>query len=224
MLQFLENHVSVKHIVKGMITIMENRTEEIWATLASVIAERKERDWVQAIPVTESCKDVLLSQLSAALLSCNKQVLEWQRKGEKGDTAFIALSFLNSSVLTGEYDLRIDFYDDRFLVDTADAYAYFSYKHLMPIYQESAEAICQEADNQFVRLMDYEQDALNWKYKDEVLIPLIKSVCSYSLLHPDMADVWPQLSLTANCVLTFGGFLHDQQLYLRIPQLAGADL
>lgn len=144
-----------------------------------------------------------------------------QGRGEKGKTAFITLSFLDSSVLTGMYDLRIDFYDDRFLVDIAEACAYFSYRHLMPIYQESVDVICQEAKKRFTRLMDYEKDALAWKYRDEVLYKMVMSTCSLCLLHPDMADFWPQLTVSENCVFTFGRFLHGQQLYLRFSQAEG---
>jgi hypothetical protein len=200
---------------------MKNRTDEIWEDLSSVIEERSVRDIGQAKSVTESCANVLLSDLRAALLSCNDRASELRRRNEKGETAFIALSFLDSSVLTGAYDLRIDFYDDGFLSDIAEACAYFSYKHLIPIYRESIGVICGEAKKRFIRFMDYEEDALAWKYKDEVLFRMVMSACSFCLPHPDMADFWRRLTVSENCVFTFGGFLHDQQAYCRFPPAEG---
>lgn len=200
---------------------MKKRTDEIWANLSSVIEERSVRDIGQAKSVTESCADALLTDLRATLLSCNDRALELRCRDEKGETAFIALSFLNSGVLTGAYDLRIDFYDDRFLSDIAEACAYFSYKHLIPICRESIGVICGEAKKRFIRFMDYEEDSLARRYKNEVLFRMVKLSYSLCLSHADMADFWRRLAVSENCVFTFGGFLHDRQSYCKFPPAEG---
>jgi hypothetical protein len=196
---------------------MKNRTGEIWGNLSSLIEKRSIRDIGQAMSVTESCADVLLINLRAALLSCNERALELQLRDEKGETDFIALSFPDSSVLTGAYDLRIDFYDNRFLGDIAEACAYFPYGHLIPIYHESVDMVCTEAGKRFTRFMDYERDSLAWKYKDEVLLRMVMSVISFCLSHSDMASFWRQLTVSENCVFTFGRFLQNQRLYCSFP-------
>jgi hypothetical protein len=203
---------------------MKNRTEEIWAQIAPIIEERSALDIEQAVSSTESCAELLLQDFCACLLSCNEQALHLQGRDEKGATAFIALSFLHSSTITGNYDLRLDFYDDSFLSDISEACSYFSYRHLSTIYQKSVEIICSAAAKQFVRLMDYEKDALANRYKNEVLHEMVKSACSFCLSHPDMAEFWPKLTVGDECVITFGGFLYGQQQLLRLSQKEGASV
>ena len=200
---------------------MKNRTDEVWAALATFIEERGLRDISQIVPAFETHAKTLVQNMRAALLSCNEQALELQRKAEKCETAFVTLSFLDSSILSGAYDLRIDFYDGGFLGDIAEACVYFAYSPLIPIYQESVSVICREATKHFTRFMDYEKNALAWKYKNEVLYEMVISVCSICLLHPDMADLWTQLNLSQNCVFTCGRFLHDQRLYMRFLPAEG---
>ncbi|MDR0489991.1 MAG: hypothetical protein LBH28_01925 [Oscillospiraceae bacterium] len=197
---------------------MQNRTELIWEALAPFVEERGLNDITQTLGCFDSHAENLLKDLKAALLSCNEQAASWRRKGEKGETAFIALSFLDTSILTGSYDLRIDFYDDNFLGDIAESCAYFPYVHLIPFYHESTEAICAMAVKRFIRLMDYERDAIAWKYKTEVLYKMVMTTCSLCLLHPEMAGFWPSLAVSENCVFTFGRLLDNQQLYLKMPR------
>ncbi|GHU60238.1 hypothetical protein FACS1894171_0890 [Clostridia bacterium] len=202
---------------------MKNRTDEIWASLSSLIEERNIQDIKQASLAAESHADAALNELRSALRSCNEQSLLLRSQGEKGNTRFITLSFLDSGILTGSYDLRIDFYDDRFLSDIAEACAYFSYRHLVPIYQESAGVICREAGKDFTRLMDYEKDALAWRYKDEVLYKMVMSASLFYLLHSDMTDFWRELTVSEDCVFTFGKFLRGQRPYLKFLPAGGLE-
>ena len=201
---------------------MERRINEIWANMASIIEERSAQDMAQTIPSFKFYADTLLKDLRTAMLLCNEQALELQRCSEKGESAFITLSFLNSSVLTSAFDLRIDFYDDNFLVDIAAACAYFSYKHLVPLCQDSVDAICQEAKTRFTRFMDYEMDALARKYRSEVLCNMTLTMYSHCLLLSDMADFWPQLTVSENCCFTFGRFLSNQQQICMFPPMGEA--
>ena len=185
--------------------------------MAPFIEERSVNDIIQAITCFESHAAQLLTDLRSALHVCDQEALVWRQKGEKGETAFIAFSFLDTSILSGSYDLRIDFYDENFLNDIAESCGYFSYRHLIPLYMESVEAICDKAAKQFIRFMDYERDALAWKYKTDVLYKMVMSTCSLCLLHPEMTDFWPALTVSEDCVFTFGELLNNQQLYLKIP-------
>lgn len=199
---------------------MQTRTNDIWKTLTPFIEERGINDITQTLACIEANASHLLDCLRAALCSCNEQALAFQQIREKGETAFITFSFLNTSILTGSYDLRIDFYDENFLSDIAESCAYFSYAHLIPFYHESVEAICEKASKQFVRFMDYERNALAWKYKTEILYKMVMTTCSLCLLRPEMLDFYPTLTVADNCVFTFGGLLDNQQFYLRFPRKA----
>lgn len=197
---------------------MKNRTEEVWSALSSLVEERGVHDLEQTMSSFPSHAGPLLDDLRYAFLACNKQALSWQQKGEKDETSFIAFSFLDTSILTDSYDLRIDFYDARFLKDIAESAAYFSYAYLIPPYQKSVEVLCAEADKHFVRFMDYEADALAWKYKNEVLYKMVLTTCSLCLFNPNMKDFWPSLTVARNCVFTFGRLHNDQQLYMMLPR------
>jgi hypothetical protein len=197
---------------------MQNRTQAIWEALSPPVEELGLNDVIKTIENFDPNATVLLADMRVALRSCDDQAAILRDKGEKGETAFISLSFLESSILTGAYDLRIDFYDSNFIDDIAESCAYFPYHHLIPLYQKSVEAIQSEAAKQFTRFMDYERDALAWKYKDYVLYKMVMTTCSLCLLHPDMVDFWPTLTVAENCVFTFGRLHNDQQLYLKMPQ------
>jgi hypothetical protein len=200
---------------------MKNHTDEIWSSLSSIVEDRSILDIKRTASIMESCSDVLLNELCAALLSCNEQSLELQRRETKGQTAFITFSFLDSSILTGTNDLRIDFYDERFLVDIAEACDYFSFRHLISFCQESVDVICQEAKKRFTRFMDNEKAALSRMYKGEVLYKMVGSICSLCLLHPNMEKFWSQFTVSENCVLTYGRYLHGQQPFLKFSQTRG---
>ena len=120
---------------------MKTRTDEIWTTLDAFIEERSVADALLAISRFEKNADDLVPAMRRALLECDGQARR-RGDGEKGETAFIALSFLYSSVLTSAFDLRVDFYDPSFTEDIAEACAYFPYAYLEPLYRESADAIC----------------------------------------------------------------------------------
>jgi hypothetical protein len=197
---------------------MKNRTDEIWATLGAFIEERSVSDVLLTISRFEENAATLIPAIRRTLLECDEQARLWRQTGDKGATSFIALSFLDTSVLTGAFDLRVDFYDESFTEDIAEAVAYFPYSYLKPIYQESVDAISGEAKKAFVRFKDYERDGIARKYKNEVLYKLVMSVCSLCLLHPDMTALWPELELADDCFFTFGRLQNDQQLYLRVPK------
>ncbi|MCL2122231.1 MAG: hypothetical protein FWH28_08295 [Clostridiales bacterium] len=201
---------------------MKSRANEIWETLASIIEERGVNDVIKGISSFDARAEDILNRFQDALRLCDAQALSWREKGEKGETAFIALSFLDTGVLTGAHDIRIDFYDERFLHDIAESCAYFSYAHLLPIFRESVEVLCTEAAKQFTRFMDYERDALAWKYKTKILFKMVMSACSLCLMHPGMTEFWPDLSVAENCVFTYGNLLRNHQLLLRLPRKAAA--
>jgi hypothetical protein len=197
---------------------MKNRTDEIWAALGAFIEERSVADVLLTISRFEENAETLVPAMRRALLECDEQARRWRQTGDKGTTSFIALSFLDTSVLTGAFDLRVDFYDSSFIEDIAESCAYFPYAYLQPIYRESVDAISDEAKKAFVRFKDYERDGIARKYKNEVLYKLVMSVCSLCLLHPDMTTLWPELELADDCFFTFGRLHNDQQLYLRVPR------
>jgi len=194
------------------------RTDEIWKSMSSFVEERGLDDLAKTVECFDLHAPKLLVGLQNALRSCDAQASVYRQKGEKGETAYIALSFLDSSILAGTNDLRIDFYDDSFLEDIAEASAYFPYHHLMPIYHESIAAIHTEAEKHFVRVMDCELDGLACEYKDYVLYKMVMTTCSLCLLHPDMVEFWPTLTVGQDCVFTFGRLHNNQQLYLKMPQ------
>jgi hypothetical protein len=197
---------------------MKNRTDGIWTTLGTFIEDRSIADVLLAISRFEENAGTLVPDMRRALLECDEKARQWRQAGEKGATSFIALSFLDASVLTGDFDLRMDFHDSSFTEDIAESCAYFPYAYLRPIYQESVDAICGEAWKKVVRFMDYERDAVARKYRDEVLYKLVMSVCSLCLLHPGMVSLWPELELADECFFTFGRLHNDQRLYLRVPR------
>jgi hypothetical protein len=197
---------------------MKNRTAEILTALGAFIEERSIADVLLTISRFEENADTLIPDMRRALLACDEQARQLRQTGEKGATSFIALSFLDTSILSEAFDLRVDFYDNSFIEDIEESYAYFPYAYLQPIYHESVDAICGEAKKAFVRFKDYERDGIARKYKDEALYKLVMSVCSLCLLHPDMTALWPELDLADDCLFTFGRLHHDQQLYLRVPK------
>lgn len=201
---------------------MLNRIDEIWTDLEAFIKERSVHDIEQATRITESRITPLLSDLRIALLSCNEQAKNLQDIGEKDATAYISLSFLYSSIITSKNDLRIDFYDNDFLIDISEACSYVSYAHLIPLYQDSLEIVTHEAEKRFTHLHYCEKDALSQRYCCESLYKMIMSTCLQCFLHVDMQDFWPQLDFSEDCAITFGGFLHDQRQILTLSQQAGA--
>ena len=197
---------------------MKNRTEEIWTALTPLIEELSLNDISRTLDTFNTHAESLLASMRAALISCDQQAAALRHSGEKGETAYIAISFLDSSYMTGAYCLRVDFYDDSFLTDIAEACAYFSYARLIPYYRESVETICTKASKRFIRFMDYEKDALAWKYKNEVLYKMALVVCTQCLQHPETTGFLPSLTVTDDCVFTFGRLFNDQQFFLRMPK------
>ncbi|MDR1615869.1 MAG: hypothetical protein LBR98_02510, partial [Syntrophomonadaceae bacterium] len=79
---------------------MKNRTDEIWTTLGTFIEERSIADVLLTISRFEENAGTLVPAMRRALLECDEQARRWRQSGEKGETSFIALSFLDASVLT----------------------------------------------------------------------------------------------------------------------------
>ena len=201
---------------------MQSRAETIWEALKPFIEERRKQDYTLTQTAFESHAPRLIESLKAAMLSCDEQAAAYRQKGEKDETAFIAASFLDSSVIIGAYDLRIDFYDREFLSDIAESCAYFSYVHLIPFYEESVDAICAKATEEFVRFMDYEKDALAYKYRNDILYQMALTTYKKCLEQPEIAEFLTSLSVVSDFAFTFGRFMRDQEVCMRISDITVA--
>lgn len=197
---------------------MESRVEIIWTDLASLIEERRSLDLSKTSECFNFNREQLLNAWRTALHICYEQSLEWQKKGEKGETDFIAISFLDTSILTRTYDLRIDFYDKRFFCDIAESCAYLSYIHLNNVCQESTRIILDWAHSEFSQIRNYEENGLAWRYQKEVLYVMVRETCDMSLQCLELLELWSSLSVSDNCIITYGRMLDNHQPLMKVPK------
>jgi len=105
---------------------MDEREKSIYAAGEALLAERLTQNIATIEATIHAAPEVYAETFLEALQTVLQQAVTAQEKGDKGSLRYICISYLQSSLHTGSYQLRLDAYDERQFGDIADACAYWS--------------------------------------------------------------------------------------------------
>jgi len=105
---------------------MEGREKSICEAGETLLAERLSKNIIAIETALQSAPEAYCLGFLAAMQDLLEQVAEAQKQGDKGSLQYISVSYLQSSLYTGSYQLRLDAYDERQFGDLTDTYVYWS--------------------------------------------------------------------------------------------------
>ena len=82
---------------------------------------------------------VYYEELKRGFLDACEKCALMQSKGRKKEIMFVGVHFLKSSMITGTYDLYINFYDNRLYGDRIETYGIWKPQTIMSHYEELAQ-------------------------------------------------------------------------------------
>ena len=99
-----------------------------------MLAERLTQNIAEIEAAFQVAPEACSEPFSEAMQTMLRRAATAREKGEKGPLRYMYVSYLQSSLYTGSYQLRLDAYDERQFGDITDAYAYWSpqfiFKHM----------------------------------------------------------------------------------------------
>ena len=133
---------------------------------------------------------------------------ELRLKQEKESFAYLCISFLRSSFLTKNHQLRLDLYDESYILDENPITGYWDVPLLFDGFERDVDELTKRLRTEFVRLQSAEMDCVRLTYSDyyitiahklciELIDPITKLL---SVLHPEMSckilfgEYWGQMT------------------------------
>jgi len=105
---------------------MNEREKSIYEAGEAMLTERLAHNIRAIEAVYETAPEEHSKTFFDAIQELLKRVTKAQEKGTKGPLRYIVISYLQLSLYTGRYQLRIDAYDDRQFGDLTDTHTYWS--------------------------------------------------------------------------------------------------
>ncbi|SFR87182.1 hypothetical protein [Anaeromicropila populeti] len=135
-----------------------DRQDEIMAIGKELLEERFLKD-VERI-TEEIKKNSFFKELIAAFDAVFQKVLVLQEDGEKEDIAYVVISYLRSSIITGSYDFLIHLYDESFYFDPKETSGTWSAKYIMDYYENQLDYVERQIGKRMIRLQKSELNDL----------------------------------------------------------------
>lgn len=82
---------------------------------------------------------IYYEELKRGFLDACEKCAKMQQNNKKKEIMFVGVHFLKSSMITGTYDLYINFYDSRLYADRVETYGIWKPKTIMSHYEEFAK-------------------------------------------------------------------------------------
>lgn len=172
-------------IVKQYSYYLENSDERMQRWTACVQEQMNKRFEFLKATLEETCKknwEEIMESFYLSLSAGVKQTLGFIGARQKEKVCYIHFSYLLSSAAAGEMLLKIDFYDNKYFMDTKDINSYWDYQILFPEYAADVERLSEQLYLEVARLAPYElqkaklyYQACNFMVLEEIIQKLIKT-------------------------------------------------
>ena len=87
-----------------------------------------------------------------------------QQSGQKGSVSYISFSLLQSNFILGRFALRVDAWDERFLIDDNEASSEWNFESLLQGAKPNMEAVAAQVRKNMTRVQEYEIKELERAY------------------------------------------------------------
>jgi len=160
-------------------------------------------------------KEQYISNLFNCFYVCEQQANILREKGLKTDTVSITISFMLTSLMTKQYELKIDAFDTNGALDLAECSSYYSYEYLGKVYEELTNSFEKTLREKFTRIKKYELDILTMRYHT-ILFNIIKYLLNTILIDEECIDKLFALNLSKLSFIGYGYYLNKQELLVEM--------
>jgi len=187
---------------------MNEREKSIYAAGELLLSERLANN----IAAIEQSHQESPEDCSAAFYDAIQTLLERvalaQVQADKGTLRYICVSFLQSSIYTGSYQIRIDAYDERLFGDLTDTHVYWLPDFIFQYITNDMAYFRKHIREHVLRVWEHEIMAFFARYIQHYFRIVQKFVSD--LIRP---IVLPDITGTQELTVTFGGYM-DQAVVL----------
>lgn len=148
----------------GNLEHIEGREEKLANLAGELLKDRFQRDMGVLSQEPDGAAQIIADNLVKAMKDALTQALALQAQEKKGPVAFMSFSFLHSDLLLERFSLRLDVYDERFLLDEAEASADWDFSPLLNNVGFDLEPVYAALRKSVVRVQDYELMELRRAY------------------------------------------------------------
>lgn len=94
--------------------------EQIQSFIMSQVAAWLQEDLLKMDQELPLAREKTVESLAAALSRICHKAYELQQTGNKGSVAYLCISFLRTNILEGDWQYRLDLYDEKFYLDSIE--------------------------------------------------------------------------------------------------------
>lgn len=149
-----------------------------------------------------------LKSIQNALQSLIDITVQMQKKGAKRPIRFLGLCYCNSSLLTGNYEMRLDLYDNDFYLDEEECCIYWCPAFITRYYERDALFFQKAIKQYFPRVRSYEiQQYLSGYYKNYIFV--IKEFLCQKMPEVIRKVSWSDLLVEEKLEVLFGEYMGE---------------
>jgi len=188
--------------------LMDKREKSIFDVGEWLLAERLSNNIAEIEQVYQESPKTCSTAFLEAIQALLEQVAIAREQTDKGPLRYICVSFLQSSLYTGNYQLRVDAYDERLFGDLSDTHVHWSPDFIFRYIHDDMAHFRKYIRGHVLRVYEVEIMTFFARYiqhyfhiAKEFIPELMKSIVP--------ADIFGEQKLT----VTFGGYM-DQIVVL----------
>jgi len=125
---------------------------------------------------------------------------------ETQKSAYLCISGIKSGVLTGNYQLRLDLYDESYLLDENPITQYWDIGFLFDGFDRDIEALTEQLQTEFVSLRDSEMRLVRLRYC-AYYFALARKLCAE--FAGVIGEMLAAFEFDASCQILFGDYLGE---------------
>jgi len=188
---------------------MEKRQKNIFETGEIILAERLSKNITAIQEDFQENMEKYYGGFLRTIQNLLEQVEKVQERNDKGALCYICISYLQSSLYTGSYQLRIDAYDEKFYADLAETCVYWSPDFIFKYMNDDIDYFRESIGNHVVRVKTFEVMDFAGKYIMNYYRIVQQFVADLMIVIMEELDIQNR----ENVEITFGGYM-DQSIDL----------
>jgi len=183
---------------------MEKRELEIYEAGETLLEDRLSQN-IEAIQMdVQSTPEDYCGDFFQAIQDLMERVTIAQQEGKQGALRYIAISYLQSSLYTGSYKLRLDAYDERQFSDLADSHIYWTPHFILKHLEQDMAHFRKHIGQHIPRVQEYEVMRFMARYSLYYFQMILQLVSA--LIEPAIAQNIPE---TQALTVTFSGYMDE---------------